>query len=171
MKKLFALVLSVIMMLASGGIAASEQQEVRLMETASDADEWVSVFLGEHPEELDGIWAMTAQMEAAVAGMGGIGGLAKQFQKLGSVGKIDPAREGELQGYKAFFVPCVFPAASVDLVLVLRDGAIAGVSTGTYSGSGEEKTDSDTFDSIELPLPVPELGELPGILTVVEPQA
>ena len=38
MKKFFALVMSVIMILASGGIAAAEQ-EVRLMETASDADE------------------------------------------------------------------------------------------------------------------------------------
>ena len=165
MKKFFALVMSVIMILASGGIAAAEQ-EVRLMETASDADEWVSVFLGEHPEELDGIWAMTAQMEAAVTGMGGTGGLAKQFEKLGPVEKTDPAREGELQGYKVFLVPCVFPAASVDLVLVLQDGAIAGLSTGTYSGSGKEETGSDIFDSIELPLPVPELGELPGILTV-----
>ena len=103
MKKFFALVMSVIMILASGGIAGAEQ-EVRLMETASDADEWVSVFLGEHPEELDGIWAMTAQMEAAVTGMGGIGGLAKQFEKLGPVEKTDPAREGELQGYKVFLV-------------------------------------------------------------------
>ena len=165
MKKFFALVLSVIMILASCGIAAAEQ-EARILETASDADEWISVFLGEHPEELDGIWAMTAQMEAAAAGAGGMGGLAKQFEKLGSVVKIDPAREGELQGYKVFYVPCVFSSISVDLVLVLQDGAIAGLSTGTYSGSGEEETDSDLFDSIDLPLPVPELGELPGTLTV-----
>ena len=165
MKKFFALVLSVIMILASCGIAAAEQ-EARILETASDADEWISVFLGEHPEELDGIWAMTAQMEAAAAGAGGMGGLAKQFEKLGSVVKIDPAREGELQGYKVFYVPCVFSSISVDLVLVLQDGAIAGLSTGTYSGSGEEEADSDLFDSIDLPLPVPELGELPGTLTV-----
>ena len=165
MKKFFALVLSVIMILASCGIAAAEQ-EARILETASDADEWISVFLGEHPEELDGIWAMTARMEAAAAGAGGMGGLAKQFEKLGSVVKIDPAREGELQGYKVFYVPCVFSSISVDLVLVLQDGAIAGLSTGTYSGSGEEEADSDLFDSIDLPLPVPELGELPGTLTV-----
>ena len=165
MKKFFALVLSVIMILASCGIAAAEQ-EARILETASDADEWISVFLGEHPEELDGIWAMTARMEAAAAGAGGMGGLAKQFEKLGSVVKIDPAREGELQGYKVFYVPCVFSSISVDLVLVLQDGAIAGLSTGTYSGSGEEEADSDIFDSIDLPLPVPELGELPGTLTV-----
>ena len=165
MKKFFALVLSVIMMLASCGIAAAEQ-EARVMENASDADEWVSVFLGEHPEELDGVWAMTAQMEVAAAGAGGISGFAKQFEKLGSVVKIDPAREGKLQGYKAFYVPCVFSAISLDLVLVLQDGAIAGLSTGTYSGSREEETGSDIFDSIDLPLPVPELGELPGTLTV-----
>jgi dienelactone hydrolase len=54
----------------------------------------------------------------------------------------------------------------VDLVLVLQDGAIAGLSTGTYSGSGKEETGSDIFASIDLSLPVPELGELPGTLTV-----
>ena len=54
----------------------------------------------------------------------------------------------------------------MDLVLVLQDGAIAGLSTGTYSGSTEEETGSDIFDSIDLSLPVPGLGALPGTLTV-----
>lgn len=55
----------------------------------------------------------------------------------------------------------------VDLILIVQDGAVAGLQTGAYSGGRKEETaESDAFDSIELALPVPFLGELPGILTV-----
>lgn len=51
--------------------------------------------------------------------------------------------------------------------MIVQGGAIAGLQTGTYSGgSEEEKAESDAFESIELALPVPSLGELPGILTM-----
>ena len=166
MKKLFALVLALIMLAAACGTAASEQ-EARRLETAADADEWIAVFLGEHPEDLDGAWALSAQMEAVAAQMGGIGGLAKQLASLGAVQEISPAYEGEVRGYKAFFIPCVFQAMSADLVLVVQDGAVAGLSTAAYSGGPkEEKTEPDAFDSLDLALPVPSLGELPGTLTV-----
>ena len=137
------------------------------METAADADEWIAVFLGEHPEELEGRWAMSAQMEAVATQLGGIAGLAKQMAALGAVVEIHPAYEGEIQGYKVFYIPCVFSAGSKDLILVVGDGAIAGLQIGNFSGDREEaKAESDVFDSIELALPVPSLGELPGVLTV-----
>ena len=165
MRKALAALAAVVLILAACGIAAAEQ-ETRKMETAADADEWITALLGEHPEELDGVWAMTPQMEAAVAGMGGAGGFAKQLAALGAAKEIGTAYEKEIQGYIAFCIPCVFPAASVELILITKDGAIAGLQTGAYSGGREEIKEPEAFDSIELALPVEGLGELPGILTV-----
>lgn len=164
--KYIAAVMAALLLLGSCGLAGAEQ-ETRRMETAADADEWIAVFLGEHPEELEGSWAMTAQMEAALAQMGGVAGMAKQMAALGTLTEIRPAYEGEIKGYKTFYIPCAFSVMSVDLILVVQDGAIAGLQTGTYSG-GQEKSgaESDAFDRIELALPVQSLGELPGILTV-----
>ena len=164
--KYASLVMAMILMLTVCAGAGAEQEK-RKMETSANADEWIAVFLGDHPEELEGQWAMSAQMEAAAARTGGIAGLAKQLAALGTVEKISPAYEEELQGYKAFHVSCVFSAMSVDLLLIVQDGAIAGLQTAAYSGDREEnQVDSDAFESIELNLPVPSLGELPGILTV-----
>ena len=166
MKKAIAALLAAIIALAACGIAAAEQ-EARKMETAADADEFIAAFLGEHPEEMEGVWAFSAQMEAALAQVGGIAGMAKQLAALGTPETVLPAYEGELKGLKAFFIPCTFSAMQVDLVLVVQDGVVAGLQTGTYSGGREEtETVSDLYDSIDLALPVPSLGELPGVLTV-----
>lgn len=165
-RKYVAAVMAMIMILAACGTAAAEQEQ-RKINTAADADEWAAVFLGEHPEELEGAWAMSAQMEAAMKQMGGIAEFAKQMAAMGEITDIRPAREGEVQGYKAYYIPCVFSAMSIDLILFVRDGTIAGLKTGAYSGDLKEETaESDAFDSIELALPVPSLGELPGTLTV-----
>ena len=164
-RKMSALILAAVMILAACGCVSAEQN-VRRMETAADADEWMAAFLGEHPEELDGVWLLTKEMDAAAVQLGGIGGLAKQLSVLGTVAEIGAAYEGEISGYKAFYVPCVFSGASVDLILVVQDGAIAGLSTGAYTGGREETVPSGAYDEIGLALPVPSLGELPGILTV-----
>ncbi len=165
MKKIVSFILAV-MMLAVCGFAAAEQ-EARKMETAADADEFIAVFLGEHPEELEGKWAFSAQMEAALKQMGGIAGMAKQLSALGAPESVLPAYEGEVNGLKVFYIPCAFSAMQVDLILAVQDGVIAGLQTGPYSGGKkEEKAESGLYDSIELALPVPSLGELPGILTV-----
>ena len=162
----FSVLLALVMVLTAFGTAFGEQEK-RKMETPGDADEWMTVFLGEHPEDLEGQWEMSAQMETAVFLRGGIAGMAKQLAALGTVVEISPAYEGELQQFKAFYIPCVFSAMPADLILVVQDGAIAGLQTGTYSGDrAKEQAESDAFDSIELALPVPSLGELPGILTV-----
>ena len=164
--KYASILLALILMLSACAGAAAEQEK-RKMESSADAEEWIAVFLGDHPEKLDGVWLMTAQMEAAAASIGGMGGLARQMAALGTVEKISSAFETELQGYRVFHVPCVFSVLSVDLLLVVQDGAIAGLQTDTYSGNPEkEEAGSDDFDSIALSLPVPSLGELPGILTV-----
>ena len=167
MKKMLAGLLAVLMTFAACGFAAAEQ-EVRKIETAADAEEWIRVFLGDHPEELDGAWTLSDQMKAAVDQMGGLGGFAKQMAALGTAGEIGHAVEGEVAGYKTFSIPCAFSLMPVDLILVVQDGAIAGLQTGAYSGGQEEKTESDAFESQDLALPVPSLGELPGTLTVPE---
>ena len=166
--KCLSLLLALMMALCAVCTAAAEQEK-RKMETPADADEWIAVFLGEHPEELEGLWAMSPQMEAAAAQLGGIAGLAKQMAALGTVEEIHPAYEGEIQKYRAFYIPCVFSAMAVDLVLVVQDGMIAGLQTGAYSGKPEEpEAGPDAFESIELNLPVPVYGELPGILAMPE---
>ena len=166
MKKTLAALLTMILMLSACGVAGTEQ-EARRMETAGDAEEWISIFLSEHPEELEGAWMMTPQMEAAAVQLGGIGGLAKQLATLGTLEKMEPAYEGEVRGLKAFYIPCVFSAMQVDLILFVQEGAIAGLQVGAYSGGKEETTASDAFDRMDLALPVPSLnGELPGVLTV-----
>lgn len=166
MKKILAVILALAMIPAACGIAAAEQ-EMRKINTPADADEWIAAFLGEHPEELDGVWMMSAQMEAAAEKLNGVAGLAKQMSALGTVVEISPAYEGELKGYTIYNIPCVFSAMSVDLILVVQDGAIAGLQTGKYSGTPKaEKTEAAAFDSIDLALPVPGLGELPGILAL-----
>ena len=165
MKKVISVLLAMVMALTICGITAAEQ-EPRKMEIAADADEFIAVFLGEHPEELEGTWAFSAQMEAVLTQMGGIAGMVKQLSALGTPESVMPAYEGEMSGLKVFHIPCVFSAMQVDLILFVQDGVIAGLQTGAYSGSHEEKTESGLYDSIELALPVPMLGELPGILTV-----
>ncbi len=165
MKKMIAVILATVLALAACGIASAER-ETRKMETAADADEFIAAFLGEHPEDLEGVWAFSVQMEAALRQMGGIAGMAKQLAALGTPENILPAYEGEAGRLKVFYIPCAFSAMQVDLVLAVQDGVIAGLQTGPYSGGKEEKTESDLYDSLELALPVPSLGELPGILTV-----
>ena len=110
---------------------------------------------------------MSAQMEAAITKMGGISGMAKQLAALGEVVEISPAYEGEIKGFTAYYIPCVFSLMSADIVLVVQDGAVAGLQTGAYSGGQEEK-ESGAFERRDLALPVPSLGELPGVLTVPE---
>ena len=190
MNKPLAFILVAIMLLSfCGAVAATEAQdtqEPRRMETAADADEWIGVFLGENPASLDGEWAMVPEMETAVAALGGIKGMAASLSMLGDVKEIEPAYEGELKGFKVFYVPCKFSLMSVNLVLATQDGAIAGLTTapynpgegetnaneeGTEAAPAEEETDAGAeeanFDSIELALPVPSLeGELPGTLTI-----
>ena len=154
-------------MIFSACSAASAAQAARKMETAADAEQWIRIFLGEDPGSLEGEWAMTAQMEAAAARLGGIEGMAASLSMLGDVVEIGSVYETQLQGYQAFCVPCVFSAMSVNLVLATENGAIAGLSTGPYSKGTEEAAVSDDFDSIDLALPVPaQNGELPGTLTV-----
>jgi len=165
MKKIIAAMLAIVMTLTVCGIATAEQK-TRKMETAADADGFIAALLGEHPEELEDVWAFSAQMEAALRQMGGIAGMAKQLSALGAAESIMPAYEGEAGGLKLFYIPCVFSVMQADLILAVQDGVIAGLQTGPYSGEREEKTDSDLYDSLELALPVPSLGELPGILTV-----
>ena len=165
MKKMISAMLAMMMVLTICGVSLAEQ-EVRKMETAADADEFMAVFLGEHPEELEGVWAFSPQMEAALKQMGGMAGMAKQLAALGAPETVMPAYSGEVRGLKAFYIPCTFSVMQLDIILFVQDGTIAGLQTGVYSGGKEEKAESSLYDSIELALPVPSLGELPGILTI-----
>ncbi len=165
MRKTTAALLALMILLAVCGAAPAEQETKRI-ETAADADEFITAFLGAHPEEMEGKWAFSAQMEATLPLIGGIAGMAKQLGQLGTAEEIRPAYEGEIQGFKAFCIPCIFSVMPADVILAVQDGAIAGLSVGAYSGVKEEETEPELFDSVGLALPVPGLGELPGILTV-----
>ena len=151
--KCFSLLLALMMALCAVCTAAAEQEK-RKMENPADADEWIAVFLGEHPEELEGLWAMSPQMEAAAAQLGGIAGLAKQMAALGTVEEIHPAYEGEIQKYRAFYIPCVFSAMSVDLVLIVQDGMTMPKGEGPFpavillQGSGPSDMD-ETVGSLK----------------------
>ena len=164
MRKLLSVLLSV-SLIPFALCAAGAEEEICKLETAADADAWIAVFLGEHPEDLEGAWLMTPQMEAAATQLGGLRGMAQSLAALGTPEWIGSAREGEIRGYKAFYIPCVFSTMRADLILVTQDGALAGLNTGPYSGETEPETVSGAFESRELALPVPELnGELPGTL-------
>ncbi len=165
MKRFVSALMAMLLMTVSA--MAVEAQEARRMNTAADADAFTAAFLGEHPEEMEGVWALTDQMEAALVQLGGMAGLAKQLSVLGTPETVLPAYEGSIQGMKAFYVPCTFSVMQADILLIVQDGKIAGLSTGPYSG-GREQEQSKPASSVstELALPVPSLGELPGTLTV-----
>lgn len=162
-RSITAVLLMLALVLSVAGFAGAEGRKI---ESAADADEWIAVFLGDHPEELEGVWAMTDQMETAAARMGGIGAMAGQMAALGTAEEIGAAYEGEMAGYTVYRIPCVFSAMEADLILVVQDGAIAGLQTGPYTGSPKEEAGAAEYDAIELPLEVPGLGKLPGILAV-----
>lgn len=146
--------------------AAAETEE-RMILTPEDADEWVRVLLGEHPEALNSGWKMSAQMRMAVIASGGMQGLARQLASLGTAEEIGRAYAGEIKGFQVFYIPCVFSAQTADLVLATDQGAVAGLTVGPYTGSKAEETRSEAFDSYDLAVPVPALkGELPGTLLV-----
>ena len=164
MKKVLSVLLA-LMMLAACGTAAAEQ-EARKIETPADADEWIATLFGEHPEELDSAWEMIPEVKTALAASGGMKAVAAQMASLGAVEKISPAYMKEIQGYQAFFIPCKFAAAAIDIVLYTQNGAVAGVQTGAYTGKEEEDASEDRITK-ERNLPVPAMeGELPGILTL-----
>ena len=153
---------------ACASAAAETETSPRTVAAPADADEWIRTLLGEYPETLEDAWQMTLQMKMALALSGGIKGLAASLAGLGPLEKAGSAYEGKLQGYTVFYIPCVFRTMAVDLILATENGAVAGLSTGPYTGNRTaEGTGSDAYDSIELALPVPALsGELPGTLTV-----
>ncbi len=149
-------------------VTGMAQEEPRGIVSAADADYFIGALFGEKPEELEGVFLLTPPMEAAAKQAGGIAGLAGQLKMLGSLREALDAYEGELQGYKAFYVPCAFSLMKVDLILVTQDGALAGLVTGPYTGDRvrETKTETEAFISTALSLPAPPLGELPGTLTL-----
>lgn len=167
-KRMFRLLLwTLVLMMLPWCAALAEGQSGRLVLTPADADEWIQTFLGDHPEALDGAWAMTAQMKMATLLSGGMKGLAQSLASLGKAEQIGAAYAGELKGYQVFYIPCVFSVMPVDLILVTEEGAIAGLQTGPYTGGREEEADSDSLERKALALPVPALnGELPGTLTL-----
>ncbi len=146
---------------------AEAEKEVRTVETAGDAEEWIRVLLGDAPEALKQEWKMTAKMKLALALSGGVEAMAASLTaSLGTAESIGPAYEGTLGGYRVFYVPCVFSVQAVDLVLALEEGAVAGLSTHPYTGKRQDAS-SALYESLDLALPVPALdGALPGTLTL-----
>ena len=163
--KMLAALLATALTLTACGMAFAEQ-EARKIETSEDAVECIQTLFGEHPEEMENTWELVPELKAALASSGGMKAVALSLAALGGLKEIQPASQKEIQGYQVFYIPCVFTAASMDLVLYTQNGAVAGIQTGAFSGKQEEKAASELV-SLELNLPVPALeGELPGILTL-----
>ena len=168
LKKVTVLLLASVLAFCSCTFASAEAgPDLRALLTPEDADVWIQELFGAHPETLAESWKMTDQMKLAIALSGGMQALAGSLAALGTPEQIASAREEKLQGYTAFFIPCVFPGMSIDLILAVEDGAAAGLSTGPYSGNLPESAESSSFDSLPLSIPVASpAGELPGTLTL-----
>ena len=136
MKQLMTILLALTLALAACGPAAAEQT-ARRVETAGDADAFIAAFFGAHPEEMEGRWAFTPQMDAALAQLGGIAGLARQLSVLGAFQAALPAYEGAVAGFRTFHIPCAFSLARVDLILAVQDGRI--LERGTHRELMEQK--------------------------------
>ena len=161
--KCLSLLLAAVIALACAPCRA--EAAPRAVETPEDAAEWIGILLGGHPEALADGWLWTDEMRTAVTAMGGPKGLALSLAGLGAVQRIETAYEAALSGYRTFHVPCVFAALSIDLIVVTEQGAVAGLTTGAYTGG--QVPASDAYESVDLSLPVPALdGALPGTLTL-----
>ncbi len=166
-KKLISLLLVWIALLT--WLCPAEGDEVKTVASPADAEEWVGILLGEDPGQLEGAYRVTSQMALSVALSGGWAKLAASLASLGTPAGIGPAYEGEYKGYRVFFVPCVFSAMSLDLIVVMEGEEIGGLVTGPYTGGQQEQAASGRWESMDLSVPVPALdGELPGTLTVPE---
>ena len=162
-KKNLALLLAAVLVL-TGASGAFAGEAPRPVETPEDALAWISALLGEDPDAE--AWLLTDQMNATAAAAGGMKGLAASLAALGTLSETGAPYEGTLQGYRVFYVPCVFSVMPIDLIVVTEQGAVAGLTTGPYTGNREQAAPSAAFDEIGLALEVPSLGELPGTLTV-----
>ncbi|MBQ8081933.1 MAG: alpha/beta fold hydrolase [Clostridia bacterium] len=139
--------------------------EARSIRSAEDAELWVSAFFSEHPEVLADEWLATEPMAQAVAASGGWQGLAASLAGLGQLQQRSPAYAGKLQGYTAYYIPCMFTEAAMDLILITDQGAVAGLSTGAYTG--DRASALEAYEQLPLSLPAPALdGALPGTLTL-----
>gem|GEM_PF-50339 len=163
------LLLTVLVMALSASLCACGEGDgqPRSVSSPEDARQWMEIFLSDAPDGLEDMYLLTEQMRAAAAAAGGMKGLAASLSPLGQIQRICPAREGKAGGYTAYYVPCVFSAMPADLILVMDRGAIAGLTTGPFTGDAEEKPSPGTWESRELALPCPDLeGSLPGTLTL-----
>ena len=140
------------------------------IQNSDDATTFLIVFLNDDPSSLNGTVLITEQMQKAVEASGGFQGLAASLSALGTVQKTYAAQEISLGSMKAYRIPCQFSLMSLDLVLSVQDGALAGLVTAPFSGSADEESltsANKAYEEYDLPLPVPSLnGELPGVLLV-----
>ena len=165
MKKYIGFFLAVVLLLTTAGFSRAGSMPEGIT-SAEKAEAFVRILLGDDPETLDGTVPLTAQMQAAIDMNGGWKSMADALSAaLGSAEQIGPARAGTVQGYRAYFVPCVCTGMSVDIILVLEQDALAGISTGPYTG----QTGSDADGQAGPDIPESALGgSLPGTLTVPE---
>ena len=164
MRKIIAYLLLCAMLAAClTGIA----EEPKQITAPQDAEIFVRVLLSDTPEALEGVYALTDQVAQAVKTLGGFGGLAKSLAVLGEAQEIGSAFAAEFAGKPAFRVPCRFALMPADIVLVLENNALAGLSTAPYTEPKEAAAPEDAAArEIDLALPIPGLGELPGTLTL-----
>ena len=162
-KRMAVMLMTCLLLLYSQAICAEQLQN---LSTPEKAEELIEILLSEDPSSLDGMYELSPEMEKAVTSAGGWAGLAKSLSALGEAETVGPAYADTYNGMDVYRVPCSFSVFPMDLVLVLENGAIAGLITDKYTG-GIEETEQSDFEEIELSIPVPALnGSLPGTLTL-----
>ena len=78
---MLTLTLALMLTLTACGMAFAEQ-EARKIETAADADEWIQMLFGEHPEELDSAWELVPEVKTALDAAGGMKAVAASLASL-----------------------------------------------------------------------------------------
>ncbi|MBO2517903.1 MAG: hypothetical protein CW338_11660 [Clostridiales bacterium] len=163
-KRLLTLLFTVLLLTVFAAAAPAGAEEKQRVTSPEEASAFVRALFGEDPASLDGAFVLTPVLEQTLAVYGGWQGIALQLTALGPLVRTDAAYEGTLQGYRIFYVPCVFTAMPLDIWIVMDGDAVAQVLTGDYTGGPAETA---AFEEIDLPLPVPALnGALPGTLTL-----
>lgn len=159
---------AIVIILSCMTVSVSAENPETSISSEKSAIHFVETLFGGSPELLDGNVLMTKQMLQAIGQAGGWTGMALSLTSaLGPLVSVSGAYKGTLQGYQVWYVPCVFSGMSVDLLLVMDQEMLAGLSTGPFTELPKAESAEKSFDEVDLSVPVSALNrELPGTLTL-----
>ncbi len=138
-----------------------------------DAKTFVDTLLNGDAASLETEYALTDEMNTALAAQGGLAGLQTQLKTLGAVKSMEDPSVTESGEYTVYSVPCSFETQNLDVVISIdAENRIAGIVMGQYTGTEGEETASLPSGVSEEELALPVEGhdgwELGGTLTLPE---